>query len=345
MKAGVTVIIPTHERHRILSRAVEYYGKLSVSVLIVDSSKFFFDEKLPENITYMHLPGMYFGDKLNAGLCAVNTPFSCLSADDDFLAQNGLKVGKEFLEENLDYVSVHGNYIQFDPSNPKELYKPLYIEMIGYKNDSDIIKNRVLASSKFPQIYSLHRTEILRKSIFITTGLIQVTLVEISIALVGMCYGKHTVLPIFWSSRDIVRYSKYIDKYEINNEKNELNRVVIDWEDFLNSSEGNKLKNNFIEVTSDVLIDSREAINLFDSVFINYFLPTKIKNKINFRQKLRNIIKFLLPNFILNNVHLSSFSRKRFFLKNAAGFPWSDSFAMKDWNSMIQVIIKFKDLN
>ena len=103
--------------------------------MIVDSSEVFLNVKLPGNITYFHLPGSLFGDKIYSALCKASTPYSCLCADDDFLAENGLKAGQEFLEENLDYVSVQGHYIQFDPSIPKEKNNPLYLNMIGYKND------------------------------------------------------------------------------------------------------------------------------------------------------------------------------------------------------------------
>ena len=144
MKEKTTIIIPSHDRHHLLLRAIDYYSELDFLVLIVDSSEVFLNVKLPGNITYLHLPGSLYGDKIYSGLCKASTPYSCLCADDDFLAESGLKSGQEFLEENLDYVSVQGHYIQFDPSIPKEKNNPLYLNMIGYKNDSDLIKDRAL---------------------------------------------------------------------------------------------------------------------------------------------------------------------------------------------------------
>ena len=335
MKESITVIIPTHERHHLLFRAIDYYDQLDVSVLIVDSSQSILDKKLPENITYMHLPGSLFGDKIYAGLCSVSTPFSCLSADDDFLAENGLKAGQEFLEENLDYVSVQGHYIQFDPLNPKEKYNPLHLNMIGYKNNSDIIKDRVLGAFTVPHIYALHRTIALRKSICITLDLAQVTVVEISIPLVAMCYGKHAVLPVFWSARDIVRYSKYLDENENDyrknegpNEINKLNKVVLNWKNFLISSEGNKLRNNFIEAVSDIVPDSKEARDLFDLAFINDCSLSKPNNNISFIQKLKNIIKLLLPSFVVRKIQLNNYNKLRFVMKSVPGYPWSNNDAM-----------------
>ena len=89
MKKETTIIIPSHERHHVLLRAIDYYSELNFSVLIVDSSELFLDIKLPKNIKYMHLPGTFLSDKIYTGLSIVTTPYSCLCADDDFLAESG----------------------------------------------------------------------------------------------------------------------------------------------------------------------------------------------------------------------------------------------------------------
>ena len=348
MKEKTTIIIPSHDRHHLLLRAIDYYSELDFLVLIVDSSEVFLNVKLPGNITYLHLPGSLFGDKIYSGLCKASTPYSCLCADDDFLAENGLKSGQEFLEENLDYVSVQGHYIQFDPSIPKEKNNPLYLNMIGYKNDSDLIKDRALDALTVPHIYALHRTIILKNAIHITLDITNVTVVELSIPLVTMCYGKHTVLPVFWSARDIVRYSKYLDENENdlpyydegNIEANKLNKIVINWKDFLISSEGNKLINNFVETVADIVPDPKEARDLFNSVNINYLSLVKRKNNISFKQKLKNITKLLLPSFVVRKIQLNNYDK----LRSLSGYPWSDNVAMKDWDSMIRVILKFRDL-
>ena len=351
MKGKTTIIMPSHERHHLLLRAIDYYSELDFLVLIVDSSEVFLNVKLPENITYMHLPGLLIGDKIYAGLCSVSTHFSCLCADDDFLSENGLKAGQEFLEKNLDYVSVQGHYIQFDPSNPKEQHNPIYEEYIGYKIDSDFIKDRVLKALTAPHIYALHRTFVLKKSINIMLGIVPINILECSISIVGMCYGKHAVLPVFWSARDIVRYSRYQDENETDyrtdedhNEVNKLNKAVSDIKNFLISSEGNKYQNNFIETVSDVVPDPKEARDLFNLIYNKYLSTVKRKNNIFFKQKLKDIIKLLLPNFIVRKIQINTCDKLRFAVKSVSGYPWSDSVAMKDWDSMIRVILKFRDL-
>ena len=73
----------------------------------------------------------------------------------------------------------------------------------------------------------------------ITLDIAFVTVVELSIPLVTMCYGKHAVLPVFWSARDILRYTKYLD--ESKNDlpyKKSSNKVT---ETFIKFLECNKL--------------------------------------------------------------------------------------------------------
>ena len=346
MNEKTTIIIPTHERHHVLLRAIDYFSELDVLVLIVDSSEVFLNVKLPRNITYLHLPGSLYGDKIYSGLCKISTPYTCLCADDDFIAKSGLKAGQKFLEENLDYVSVQGHYIQFDPCIPKEKSHPLYLNMIGYKNDSDVIKDRALDAFTVPQDHALHRTISLKNAIHITLDITNVTVVELSIPLVTMCYGKHAVLPVFWSARDMIRYSKYLDENDLtyydegNVEANKLNKIVVNWKNFLISSEGNKLKNNFINNISDVVPDPKEARDLFNLANNNYLSRVKRKDNISFKQKLKNITKLLLPNFVVRKIQLNNYDKLRSF----PGYPWSDNIAMKDWDSMISVVLKFGDL-
>ena len=350
MKEEVTIVIPSHKRHHLLLRAIDYYSELDFLILIVDSSKVFLNVKLPWNITYVHLPGSFFGDKIYSGLCKVSTPYSCLCADDDFLAENGLKVGKEFLEENLDYVSVQGHYIQFDPLHPEEKYTPLYIAMHGFRNDSDIIKDRVLNVST-PNVYALHRTIVLKKAIQITLNQTNVTVVEPSIPMVAMCYGKHFVLPVFWAARDVVRYSKYLDENgdtysdrEGHLEIDKLNNVVSDLKDYLISPEGNKLRNNFVETVSDIVPDRREAEDLFDSVFIKLISLRKQKKGVSFIKKLKNVTKLFLPNVVVRKIQFYNYNKLRLAQKSVSGYPWSGDIAMKDWKSMTRVILKFRGL-
>ena len=79
---------------------------------------------------------------------------------------------------------------------------------------------------------------------------------------------------------------------------------------------------------------------MFNLVNINYLSLVKRKNNISFKQKLKNITKLLLPSFVVRKIQLNNYDKFR----SLSGYPWSDNVAMKDWDSMIRIILKYRDL-
>lgn len=358
MSNEITIIIPSHERHSLLSRAIHYYSELNFLVLIVDSSELCLEINLPKNIKYFHLPRSFFSNKIHYALSITSSPFVCLCADDDFLSESGLFSGKDFLERNLDFVSVQGNYIHFDPTNPLEIYNPLYKKMNGYKNDSEFIEERVKDSYKVPHIFALHRTNVLISALNISIDMESVTIVEETVALVTMFHGKHCVLPVFWCARDSVRYSNYIDELGNNDIRNtmaeendsKLNKVILNWESFLQTTDGKKLKNNYIKEVSGLTNESINIEALFDfsqSIKVDQrirFIDSQANITSIFYKGTKDFIKLLLPNLIVKKIQLFSVNKEKSKLKIIPGFPWSDSIAMDDWVKITNSIIKFRDL-
>jgi len=347
MKNKVTVIIPTHERHRVLERAIDYYSQMDVNVVIADSSNKDLSGKLPDHFLYLHCPDSFMGDKIYQSLCKVKTKYSCLCSDDDFLSESGLSVGYDFLENNPDYVSVQGHFISFDPSNPKEKYNPLYSNLIGYENSSISIEDRLKKCFNAPQIYALHRTKDLKKCFEITLGISAVTVVEMCVPLVSLCISKHKVLPIFWQARDIKRYSRYINKeggaYRANEGhlvNNKPSIVITDWVGYLKSEEGQAFKKNFITTVKDIIPDNLDPGILFVSAFQEYLLSQKNKKSMPFLQKNKNTIKKVLPNMLLKRIKRMIFDREKTLLIGVGGYPFNDGVAMSDWSKIIQCILK-----
>jgi|GEM_PF-2081634 glycosyltransferase domain-containing protein len=362
MKNEVTVIIPTHERHRVLERAIDYYSQINSSVLIVDSSQEFLDKVLPENIQYLHLPNLFFGDKIYTALNEVSTPYSCLCADDDFLSESGLYFGIRYLKENKDYVSVQGNYVHFSYSENLNDYHPVYAETIGpRKVDANSPVDRLMESIGMGQsfIYALHHTEVLLKCLRVTLNMQAVTLVETGISIGSPLYGKHIILPVFWMARDKNRYSEYISEKGNNYSKNDksvvknisnLNMVIGDFHSYLETDQGVQFRKNFINITIDIFHDSSVCSEFFDEYFKN-----KSLNKVKFRKKvsesfIKTTIKKNTPNFILNffyekiNTKVKIAEKQRLQFKKSSGYPWSSDEAQEDWNKMKKAILKHGDL-
>ncbi len=362
MKEEVTIIIPSHERHHLLLRAIDYYSELDFLILIVDSSKVFLNVKLPWNITYLHLPGSFFGDKIYSGLCKVSTPYSCLCADDDFLSESGLYFGIRYLEENKEYVSVQGNYVHFSYSENLNDYHPVYAETIGTKKvDANSPVDRLMESIGMGQsfIYALHHTEVLLKCLRVTLNMQAVTLVETGISIGSPLYGKHIILPVFWMARDKNRYSEYITEKGNNYSKNvksvvkNISNLMLDISDldsYLGTEQGVQFRKNFINITIDIFHDSSVCSEFFDEYFKNTSL-----NKVKLRKKvsesfIKTTIKKNTPNFVLNifykkiNTKAKIAEKQRLQFKKSSGYPWSSDEAQEDWNKMKKIILKHGDL-
>jgi glycosyltransferase domain-containing protein len=348
MKEVLTIIIPTHERHHVLKRAIDYYSKIGVNVIIADSSSAPFTIELPETFSYLHCSNCFMGDKIYKALCEVKTKYSCLCADDDFLSESGLSAGYNFLENNSDYVSVQGHFISFDTFNPEEKYNPLYSGLIGYENSSILIEDRLKNCFNAPQIYALHKTINFKKCFEITLGISAVSVVEMCVPLVSLCIGKHKILPVFWEARDIQRYSKYIniegndyreDEDHIVNSPPSI--VITNWMSYLKSKEGLAFKNNFITTVKDIIPDNLDPSVLFDSAFQEYLSNQKKKKEITSIQKIKNIIKGVLPNILVKRLQQININIGRYLLKDLGGYPFNDKSASTAWLLMINVIKKY----
>ena len=52
----------------------------------------------------------------------------------------------------------------------------------------------------------------------------------------------------------------------------------------------------------------------------------------------------MLPSFVIRKIQLNNYNKLRFVMKSVPGYPWSNNDAMKSWNSMTRVILKFRNL-
>jgi glycosyltransferase domain-containing protein len=362
MIGKLTVIIPTHERHHVLRRAISYYSQINVSVLIVDSSLKFFDEGLPKNIQYIHLLSSFFGDKIYSALCQVDTPYSCLCADDDFLSESGLYFGIRYLEENKEYVSIQGNYVHFSYSENLNDYHPVYAETIGSKKvDSNSPVDRLIESIGMRQsfIYALHHTEVLLKCSRVALNMQAVTFVEIGISMVSPLYGKHIILPVFWMARDKNRYSEYITEKGNNYSKNvksvvkNISNLMLDisnFDSYLGTEQGIQFRKNFINSTINILHDSSVCDKLFDRYFINISLNRVKLHKRAAGHYLKTAIKKSMPSAILSFYYKKINTKEKIAEKqrnqfiDSLGYPWSNDEAQEDWNKMKKAILKHGDL-
>jgi glycosyltransferase domain-containing protein len=274
----VTIIIPTHNRHFLLNRSIEYYLNFNCSIIICDSS----DKKSIQflnnsNINYLHYPNTTFAKKMYKAITYVKTKYVCLSADDDFLSLKGVHKGVSFLDNNDDYYSVQGRYLQFYSNKNKFTTVNLYdaAGLIHYDSDSPFQRASDSSKNGMQLLYALHKTEALLNSFKVSELCIPLTMVEYTSNLIPLLYGKHKMLNIFWMARDPKRYASY------ESTSNSLNTVVypLDLIAYFNTDNGIEFKNNFLQKCIEVTnLNIKEAEKVFYQIFFENYIQNHIKH-------------------------------------------------------------------
>lgn len=127
--SNFSLVIPTRNRPNRLRRLLDYYDKYGkgFNIIIADSSSndnkklnkksvlifsnldIHYIDKYPSKIEASH--------KINNALNYVNTKYSVLCADDDFIIPNGINKSVDFLEKNSDFSVAQGKFIAFSIKN------------------------------------------------------------------------------------------------------------------------------------------------------------------------------------------------------------------------------------
>jgi glycosyltransferase domain-containing protein len=114
----VCIVIPTHERAAYLRRCIIYYAKFACRIVICDSSTVGYQEELPQNIHYYHLPGKRFAEKVSFALSLVEEDLVALTPDDDFLFEGALTTGADVLRRNPALRACVGDVLTFPDKPP-----------------------------------------------------------------------------------------------------------------------------------------------------------------------------------------------------------------------------------
>lgn len=182
-KYRFTIVIPTFNRPDYLQRLLRYYNRSGsdhyFKIIVADSS---YPENKPKNAEIINscpeLGILYLDDfpvtihpniKISGALDHVETPYSVVCPDDDFVIIDAVNRSIDFFEKNDEFTCVHGRYIRFyltdDKKNKKEkarfhwhsVYPPRSII-------DDDQKKRVITHLSDPMnmLHAVYRTEFLR---------------------------------------------------------------------------------------------------------------------------------------------------------------------------------------
>lgn len=161
----ITVVIPSYERQKYLLQKIKYWSNFEVDVHIVDGSDKPLDHLKFNNlkrVKYHHIKILSEVDRLKKILPLINTKYSILSSDDDFLLPNGLNDCLDELERNKDLVSCYGQTLSFYRQKDNVKFFKTDKALYNFENNGHTPLARLQNQMKnyTPSIiYSLMRTE------------------------------------------------------------------------------------------------------------------------------------------------------------------------------------------
>ena len=119
MNHNLTINIPTHERHQLLRRAINYYECFNYQIIIVDSSKKNLQYNFRHNFSYFHFPNEKFCLKIYKIIYAIKTDFVSICPDDDFLISEFLEKTILKMSSNKNISSLRGTSVKFKYQDQK----------------------------------------------------------------------------------------------------------------------------------------------------------------------------------------------------------------------------------
>jgi len=213
-----SIIIPTRNRPNYLRRVLDYYNKYGkgFNIIIADASSNE-NKKLNKktvslfpNLSIQYLDNypseINFYYKIFDALNHVNTKYSVLCADDDFITPNGINKSVDFLEKNPDFTVAQGHYISFYLKNKKFFF---WISFPFHKSITfSEAKSRVifyLLNYKLLTFYGVHRTKNLKESFKELTKFTDETYFSgFLLATLDVIYGKTKCLDLLYGARELI---------------------------------------------------------------------------------------------------------------------------------------------
>lgn len=282
---NITLLIPTHNRPRYLSRILDYYSNIDVKIVVCDSSSNPFTRKMRKNVKYQYYKNYPYVSKIYECLKKINTPYVVICPDDDFIIPNAIKECISFLEKNPDYAAVDGESVMFLRDNGRFFMHHYAIQRgldINFSRPSERLGN----SLNICPYYGVHRIENLKQT-FRSAQLIDYTFIEILLANIVVINGNYKHLPILYMLREFIPDSAGAKK-------------ILDLSQVIFSSANKKQYDLLLNISTKYLlkkenIDIKTAHHLIEKRIMNEIIYNK-KNMKSFNIRLSKIIGgFSLP--------------------------------------------------
>jgi glycosyltransferase domain-containing protein len=313
MLEDLTIVITTYKRYGYLKRLLSFLSLYSLKskILILDSSPYYPDDAQlnkmlsKDGIQWLRFSDdIFFAHKIAEGCKHIETKYTVLCADDDFLVPNAIEVCVDYLDKNQDYTSAHGFYFSHHLVKENLFYiHTLFSTEVAISKDKsfDRIKSYLNGSLKYYPMYAVHRSDMFKLIWSETKKYVSDQgLSEIFPCCLSLLYGKMKVFPVFYSSREPntfqwqdSAYDKWISKmYSDDKLSLAIKGLSIHLSDVCNlSAQESEL---LLRYELDAYVGRQHSEkHPFNRIFCSLFLK-KIKNKIRVRTRLKMFMSRLL---------------------------------------------------
>ena len=304
----LTIIIFTYKRYEYLKRLLDFYFRYNYNYnfLILDSTPYEpADSELlillnsTKNIKWIkYRETIFFIDKIEDGSKYLNTEYSVLCADDDFIFPSALINSIKFLKRNLNYSSCHGLYYDYTLENNIKLnFGLIYGERNGgdENNIMDRLNNYLSGKTVYYSFYAVQRT-MQFKTVWEFTKIYAVdwAMGEIFPCSASLVLGKMKILNIAYSVREPNNFNWYdSDRMKLMYTTKNINQSIIGLTELINK------EGKFgLDIVDKRLIESFD--HLLSRTFKRKFNDSNEVRILTFISKLKNYIKYKCNKIIFN---------------------------------------------
>ena len=267
VRDNLTVIVTIRNRRNTLPRVMNYYKNFPARVIFLDSTQ---GPAYGKAFTaapneYRHVPGKTYVQKINDCLQEVDTKYSVVVCDDDFLVGEGLQYCIEFLEKHDNYVACRGQEVAL-------LNNFMSFETLDYLVErfdlfeSDDVKERVYRAWTYfngANVHNIMRTEVQKK---IQEFHLQhdhynaMMIYDKTLTFVTALHGNIATLPVFYIVRSDEQAATSLnaensvynnegikDAKSIKKDIQEAAEKITDWKPHL------KFRKDFLDLDSEAL--------------------------------------------------------------------------------------------
>ena len=356
---AITIVIPTYNRPKYLMRALDYWGQTEFEIIVTDGSQQKFAGKIPQNVSYYFYPQVSMIQRYFTALEKVKNPYVVFCGDDDFILVRGLFACIDFLNNHPDYASVQGHAIEFGVHGEKRITAlPTNVNAIGHHIDGPTAVERLnqLFDEYIYQVYSVYRTPMIQLALETCRYQKNRSYFELLATIIPSIFGKHKVLPVFYSARESIPGSGRGPFAEV------LRFDILKPDGLL---EYEQCRDKVAHVYSDAEGVSLDvALAIVEDTFAKYN-AWDLRTFPNRRPKdapddptptsfsAKDLLKRIIPPPLLK-ARLKVLTKLGYrkeedlhpnlrSLPNLPGFPWSDPSAAKDWKRLVDLIMKYEE--